>query len=90
MPLHLNRFGRSGTEYICNGRSAFWIRAGGCRYSRQLRTVGAIGMPNAGLQTTQHIEVPPVAGVLRLLVTGVAVAVSIDQCCVVGRVEVTH
>jgi len=45
-------------------------------------------MPNAGLDTTRRVEVPPGAGVLRLLVTGVAVGVFIDCCCVADGVEV--
>jgi len=47
-------------------------------------------MPDAGLDTTRRIEVPPGAGVLRLLVPGVAVAVYIDRHCVPDGVEVTH
>jgi hypothetical protein len=38
-----------------------------------------IAMPNAGLDTTRRVEVPPGAVVLRLLVTGVAVGVFIKR-----------
>ena len=47
-----------------------------------------ITMPDAGLDTTRRVEVPPGAGVLRLLVPGVAVGVFIDCQCVADRVEV--
>jgi hypothetical protein len=46
-------------------------------------------MPNARLDTTRHIEVPPGAGVLQLLVTGVAVGVCNRRCCVADGVEAT-
>jgi hypothetical protein len=53
-----------------------------------------LAMPDAGLDTTRRIEfacmVPLGAGVLRLLVPGVAVAVIIDRCCVVDGVEATR
>jgi hypothetical protein len=55
-----------------------------------LRGVGVITMPDAGLDTTQHVEVPPGAGELRLPVPGVAVAVIIDRRCVADGEEVTH
>jgi hypothetical protein len=58
-------------------------------FSRLLRGVGVIAMPNAGLDTTRRVAVPPGAGVLRLLVTGVVVGVFIDRRCVADRVEVT-
>jgi hypothetical protein len=60
------------------------------RFSRSLRGVGVIAMPNAGLDTTQRVVVPPGPGVLRLLVTGVAVGVFIDRRSVVDGVEVTR
>jgi len=60
------------------------------RFSRPLRGVGVIAMPNAGLDTTRCVAVPPGAGVLRLLVTGVAFGVFIDCRCVADGVEVTH
>jgi len=60
------------------------------RFSRPWRGVGVITMPNAGLDTTRRVEVPPGAGVLRLLVSGVAVGVFIDRRCVADRVEVTR
>jgi hypothetical protein len=43
------------------------------RIFRPGRGVGVITMPDAGLDTTQRMEVPPDAGVLRLLVPGMAV-----------------
>jgi len=62
------------------------------RFSRPLRGVGVLAMPDAGLDTTRRIvsdcEVPPDAGVLRLRVPGVAVRVIIDRCCVAPWVEV--
>jgi hypothetical protein len=60
------------------------------RISRLLRGVGVIAMPNAGLDTMRRIEVPPGARVLRLLVTGIAVGVFIDRCCVADGVELTR
>jgi len=52
------------------------------RFSRPLRGVGVLAMPDAGLDTTWHgdsvCEDPLAAGVLRLLVPGVAVGVIID------------
>jgi len=63
------------------------------RFSRPLRGVGVLAMPDAGLDTTRRIEsvcnVPPGPGVLRLLVTGLAVGVFIDRRSVVDRVEAT-
>jgi hypothetical protein len=60
------------------------------RLSRPLRGVGVIAMLNAGLDTTRCFAVPQGAGVLRLLVTGVAVGVFIDRRCVEYGVEVTR
>jgi len=60
------------------------------RFSRLLRGVGVIAVPNAGLDTTRRVAVPPGAGVLRLLVTGVAVGVFIHRRCVADVVEVTR
>jgi len=51
------------------------------RVSRPLRGVGVIAMPGAGLDTTRRIAIPECAGVLRLLVTGVAVGVFINRRC---------
>jgi len=63
------------------------------RFSRPLRGVGVLAMPDAGLDTTRLVEsvykVPPGAGVLRLLVTGVAVGVYIDRRSVADGVEAT-
>jgi hypothetical protein len=60
------------------------------QFSRPLRGVGVIAMPNVGLDTTRRIEVPLGAGVLRLLVTCVAVGVIMDRRCVADGVEVTR
>jgi len=64
------------------------------RFSRPLRGVGVVAMPDAGLDTTRRVEsicmVLLGAGVLRLFVPGVAVGVIIDSCCVADWVEVTH
>jgi hypothetical protein len=50
-------------------------------------------MPDAELDTTRHVEsvcvIPLRAGVLRLLVPGVAVGVIIDHRCQADGVEVT-
>jgi len=59
------------------------------RFSRPWRAVGVITMPDAGLYTTRRAEVPPGAGVLRLLVPGMAIGVFIDRRCVEDGVEVT-
>jgi hypothetical protein len=51
-------------------------------------------MPDAGLDTMQSVEsvcvIPLGAGVLRLVVPGVAVGVIIDCRCVADGVEVTR
>ena len=53
-----------------------------------------LAMPNAWPDTTQRVEsvgdFPPDAGVLRLLVPGVAVGLFIDGCSAVDQVEVMH
>jgi len=63
-------------------------------FSRPLRGVGVLAMPDAGLDTTRRLEsvcmVPLGAGVLRLLVPGVAAGVIIDSLCVTDGVEVTR
>jgi hypothetical protein len=63
------------------------------RFSRPLRGVGVLAMTDAGVDTTRCLEsvsiVPLGAGVLRLLVPGVAVGVIIDRRCVADGVEVT-
>ena len=60
------------------------------RLSRPLRGVGVLAMPDAGLDTTRSVdsvcEVPLCAGLLGLLVPGVAVGVIIDRRCVVDGV----
>jgi hypothetical protein len=60
------------------------------RFSRPLRAVGVIAMPNAGLDTTRRVADPLRGGVLRLLLSGMAVGVLIDHRCVADRVEVTR
>ena len=64
------------------------------RFPRPLRGVGVQAMPDVMLDPTQCVgsacDVPLGAGVLRLLVAGVAVGVFIDRCCVVDGVEVTR
>jgi len=71
---------------------AFGFRMGVGRFSRPLRGVGAIAMPDAGLDTMRRFEsdwlVPLVAGVLRLLVPSVAVGEIIDCRGVADGVEV--
>jgi hypothetical protein len=64
------------------------------RFSRLLRAVGVLAMPDAGLDMTLRIEsdcvIPLGTGVLRLLVPGVVVGVIIDRRCVADGVEVTR
>jgi hypothetical protein len=60
------------------------------KFSRPRRRVGVITIPDVGLDTTQHVEVPLGTGVLHLLVPGVAFGVFVDHRCVADRVEVTH
>jgi hypothetical protein len=68
------------------------FRMGVGRLSRLLRGVGVLAMPDARLDTTRRVEsvclVPLGAGVLRLLVPGMAVGVIIDCHCVADGVEV--
>jgi len=77
---------RSGFVMIAR---ASGLGTGVGRCSRPRRGVGVITMPDAGMDTTQRVKVPPGAGVSRLLVPGVAVGVYIDRHCVVDWVEVT-
>jgi hypothetical protein len=64
------------------------------RYSRPLRRVGVLAMPDPGLDTTRYVEtvcmVPLGARVLLLLVPGVTVGVIIDHRCGSDRVKVMH
>jgi len=64
------------------------------RFSRPLRGVGVLTMPDVGLDTTQCIEsvcnVPLGGGVLQQVVPGVAVGVYIDRQSVADGVEVTR
>ena len=59
-----------------------------------IRGVGVLAMRNAGFDTTLFVEsvcvIPLGAGVLRLIVSGVAVGVIIHRSCVVDGAEVTH
>jgi hypothetical protein len=63
------------------------------RFSRPLRGVGVLAMPDAELDTTRRIGsvcvIPLGAGVLRLFVPGVEVGVIIYRRCVADAVEVT-
>jgi hypothetical protein len=63
------------------------------RFARPLRGVGVVAMVDAEQDATRRIEsvsmVPLGAGVLRLLVPGIAVGVIIDRRSVADRVEVT-
>jgi hypothetical protein len=68
--------------------SGLWIGVG--RFSRPRREVGVITMADPGLETNRHVEVPPDAGVLRLLVPGVAVGVFVDSRRVVDEVDLTR
>jgi hypothetical protein len=67
---------------------------GAGRFSRLLRGVGVLAMPDAGLDTTRCVEsvcmVLLGAGVLRLLVPGVGVGVIIHSRCVADGVEDTR
>jgi len=72
--------------------SGFGLGVG--RLSRPLRGVGVLGMPDVGLDMTRRVEsvcvIPLGAGVLRLVVPGMAVGVIIDRRCVADGVEVTR
>jgi hypothetical protein len=63
------------------------------RFSRPRRGVGVLAMPDARLDITRRVEsvceVPLGAGVLRLLVPGMAVGVIIDRRCGADGVTVT-
>ena len=60
------------------------------RFSRPLRGVGALAVPDAGLDITRRVEsvcdVPLGAGGLQLLLPGVAVGVIIERPYVVDGV----
>jgi hypothetical protein len=72
--------------------SGSWMGVG--RFSRPLRGVGVLAMPDAEVVPTRCVESVCVislgAGVLRLLVPVVAVGVSIDHRCVAHELEVTR
>jgi hypothetical protein len=59
------------------------------RFSIPQRGVGVITMLDVGLDTTRRVEGPLGAGVLRLLVSVVAVGVFVDPRCVADGVDVT-
>jgi hypothetical protein len=64
------------------------------RVSRPLRGVGVLEMPDAGLDTSRRVQtvcmVQLGAGLLRLLVPGVAVGVIIDRHCVPDVGKASH
>jgi len=60
------------------------------RFSRLLRGLGVIAMPDSGLDPTRRTEVPLGAGVVQLLVPSVVVGVFIDHHCVADGVGFTH
>jgi hypothetical protein len=72
--------------------SGFWLGVGS--FSKPLRGVRALAMQDAGLDTTRCIDsvcmIPLGAGVLRLLVPGMAFGVIIDRHCVEDGVDVTR
>jgi hypothetical protein len=63
-------------------------------FSRPPRGVEVLAMPDARLQSMQHVESvcegPPGAGVLRLLVPGMVIGVIIDHRGVADEVRVTR
>jgi len=82
---------RSAFEMIA---CASWLRVGVGRFSRPLRGVGALAMPDEGLDATRHVgsvcEVLPGAAVLPQLVPGVMVEIFIGRHCVAEGVEPTR
>jgi len=64
------------------------------RFSRPLRGVGVLAMPDEGLDTMRRVEsvcvIPLGTGVLRLLVPGVEVGVITDRRCVADGVKITR
>jgi len=64
------------------------------RFSRPLRGVGVLAMPDAGLDTMRRVEsvwkVAPGTRMLRLLVTGVMVGAFIDRRSVADGVVATR
>jgi hypothetical protein len=68
--------------------SGFGMRVG--RFSRPVRGVGVITMPDVGLDTMRNVEVPPGAGELQLCVPGVEVGVFIHRRRESDGLEVTH
>jgi len=72
----------------------FWISDAGRQVFKTLKGVGVLAMLDAGLNTTRCVdcvrEDPPGAGVLRLLVPGIAVGVFNDHRSVADWVEVMH
>jgi hypothetical protein len=64
------------------------------RFSRLLRGVGVLAMPDAAMDTMRRVEsicvIPLGAAVLRLLVPGAAVGVIIYRHCVADGVVATR
>jgi hypothetical protein len=60
------------------------------RFSRPQRGVAVITIPDAGLYTMRHVQVPPGADVLQHHVPGIAVGVFIGPRCIADEVEVTY
>jgi len=73
---------------------AFRLEMGVGWFSRLLRGVGVVAIPDVGVNTMQRIEsvcnVSPAAGMLWLLLPVVAVGVLIAHCCAVDRMDAMH
>jgi hypothetical protein len=93
-PLSLISFCSSRSQWIGNGRADFSIRDGGRLVFKTAERSGSAS--NAGCEAGYQrriesgCEVPPGAGVLRLLVPGMAVGVIIHRSCVADGVIVTR
>ena len=72
--------------------SGLWMWVG--KFARPLRGVGVLAMLNARLDRMgcgeSVCEIPLGAGVVRLLLPGIAVGKSIDHHCVENGVQVTQ
>jgi len=75
---------------MCNDRAGFCIRDGGRQVFETAKRSGSDSNAECGAGYNATFEVPPGAGVLRLLITGVAVGVCIERRCVADGVEVTN
>jgi hypothetical protein len=68
------------------------LRMGVGRFPRPRRDGGKLAIPDARLDTMRRVEsaceVPPGAGLLQLLIPGMAVGVIIDRHCVADGVTV--